>query len=142
MTNAPFPDLRGEHRAKPVPPKPHGFVADIDTALEQQIFHLSQGQRITDIHHHREADHLGRPVEITAGIFHPRRLWNDTPRLKPICSDNALKPVNAFFIDCDLGVSLKGCLFSQHYFVFPFQTFSYLKNGIWSIVSCNFSHRE
>ncbi len=46
MMNAPLPDLRGEHRTKPVPPKPHGFMADIDTALEQQIFYLSQGQRI------------------------------------------------------------------------------------------------
>ncbi len=59
MMDAPLPDLRGEHRTEPVPPKPHCFVADIDTALERQIFYLSQGQRITDVHHHREADHLG-----------------------------------------------------------------------------------
>jgi hypothetical protein len=68
MMNAPPPDLRGEHRTKPVPPKPHGFVADIDTALEQQIFYLSQGQRITDVHHHREANDLGRRVEIAKRI--------------------------------------------------------------------------
>jgi hypothetical protein len=65
-------------------------VADIETTLEQQIFYLSQGQRITDVHHHREADHLGRTVEITKRITHLRRLRNAPPRLKPIYSDNAL----------------------------------------------------
>jgi hypothetical protein len=34
MMNAPLPDLRGDHRTEPVPPKPHCFVADIDTTLE------------------------------------------------------------------------------------------------------------
>jgi hypothetical protein len=34
-------------------------VTDIDAPLEQQIFYLPQGQRVTDIHHHREADYLG-----------------------------------------------------------------------------------
>jgi hypothetical protein len=67
----------------------HGFVADIDSALEQQIFYLSQGQRITDVHHHREADHLGRAVEITEWIAHRRRLRNLARRLKPIYSDTA-----------------------------------------------------
>ena len=81
---------RGEHRSKSVPPIPHGFVADIDTALEQQIFNLSRGQRITDVHHRREADHLGRTVEIAKRITHRRRLRNVPPRLKPIYSDNAL----------------------------------------------------
>ncbi len=65
-------------------------VADIDTTVEQEIFYLSQGQRIADVHHHREADHLGRAFEITEGIAHRRRLRNAPPRLKPICSDNAL----------------------------------------------------
>ncbi len=64
-------------------------VADIDTALEQQIFYLSQGQRITDIHHHREADYLGRTVEITEGISHRRTLCDVLIHLKPIYSDNA-----------------------------------------------------
>ena len=89
MINPPLPDLRGEHRTKPVPPKPRCFVADIDTALEQQIFYPSRGRRITDLQHHREADHLGRRVEIAKRITHRRRLRNATPRLKPIYSDNA-----------------------------------------------------
>ena len=40
--NAPLPDLRGKHRTEPVPSETHGFVADIDATLEQQIFHLPQ----------------------------------------------------------------------------------------------------
>jgi len=88
--NAPFSDLRSEHWTKPVPPKPNRLVTDIDAPLEQQIFYLPQGQRVTDIHHHREADYLRRTVEITEGILHPRRLRNATPRLKPICSDKAI----------------------------------------------------
>lgn len=35
---------------------------------------LAQRQRITDIHHHYEADDLGRIVETAKGIFHPPRL--------------------------------------------------------------------
>ena len=97
MMNAPLPDLRGEHRTEPVPPKPHCFVADIDTTLEQEIFYLSQGQRKTDVHHHHEADHFGRAVEITEGIVHLRRLRNAPPRLKPICSDNAVETAERIF---------------------------------------------
>ncbi len=84
--NAPRPDLRGEQRAKPVPPEPNRLVADIDAPLEQEILDLSQRQRIA---HHREANYLGRAVEITEGIAHRRRLSNLTRRLKPIYSDNA-----------------------------------------------------
>ena len=44
------------------------LMADIDTALGQEIFDLSQRQRVTDIHHDREADDLGRTVEVAEGI--------------------------------------------------------------------------
>jgi len=64
-------------------------VADINTTLKQQIFDLPQRERITDVHHHREADHLGRTVEITEGILHRCKLRNSPARLKPICSDTA-----------------------------------------------------
>jgi hypothetical protein len=89
MMNAPVLHPRGEHRTEPVPPETHGLVTDIDATLEQQIFDLPQRERITDLHHHREADHLRRTVEITEGIAHRRRLRNVPPRLKLICSDNA-----------------------------------------------------
>ncbi len=89
MMNASFPDRRREHRTEPVPPEPYCFVADINAPLEQEILDLSQRKRITDVHHHREANYLRRTVEITEGILHPRRLRNATPQLKPICSDKA-----------------------------------------------------
>jgi hypothetical protein len=65
-------------------------VTDVDAPLEEQVFDLPQRQRITNIHHHREADHLGRAVEIAEGIAHRRRLRSLARRLKPIYSDNAL----------------------------------------------------
>ena len=64
-------------------------MADIDTALEQEILALPQRQRIAVLHHHREANYLGRAVEITEWITHRRRLRNLARRLKTIYSDNA-----------------------------------------------------
>ncbi len=40
MKNAPLSDLRGEHRAEPVLPKPNRLMADVDATLEQEIFDL------------------------------------------------------------------------------------------------------
>src|SRR5271157_2561340 len=37
MRYPPFPDLRREHRAKPVPPKSDGLMADVDPPLGQEI---------------------------------------------------------------------------------------------------------
>jgi S1-C subfamily serine protease len=67
-------------------------VADVDAPLKEQIFDLPQRQRIADIHHHREADHLRRAVEITEGSAHRRRLRILVRSLKPIYSDNATQP--------------------------------------------------
>jgi hypothetical protein len=58
--------------------------------IEQQILDLTQRKWIADVHHHREADHLGRAIEITEGIAHRPRLRNPKTKLKPIYSDNAL----------------------------------------------------
>jgi hypothetical protein len=38
-------DIASEHRADPVPPVSHGFVANVDAALEQQVFDIPQRQR-------------------------------------------------------------------------------------------------
>ncbi len=57
LVDTSLPDIRGEHWTKPVPPEPHGFVANIDATLEQKIFDLAQRERITDVHHHREANY-------------------------------------------------------------------------------------
>ena len=89
MTDAAISDLRSEHRTEPVPPEADGLVTDIDTALERHIFDLPQRQRIPDVHHHREPDHVGRTIEISEGIVHLWKLTADVARLKPICSDNA-----------------------------------------------------
>ena len=43
--NAALPDLRAKQWTEPVPPQPYGLMADVDTALEQQIFDLPQRQR-------------------------------------------------------------------------------------------------
>jgi phage terminase large subunit-like protein len=86
---ASFPDLVGEHRTETVPPEPHCLVTDVEAPLEEQIFDLSQRQRIAKIHHHREADDLGRTVEVSEGTAHRRRLGMPPARLKPIYSDNA-----------------------------------------------------
>ena len=64
-------------------------VADIDAPLKQQILDLAQRKRIPDIHHHRQADDLGRRVEIAERIFHPTRLRTAQLRIKPVYFDNA-----------------------------------------------------
>jgi len=93
VMNASFPDLHGEHRTETVPPETHSLVADIDATLKQQVLDLAQRQRISNIHHHRQTDDLGRTVEIAEGVFHPRRLRAGTVSLKPFCSDNAVETV-------------------------------------------------
>ena len=84
MMNTPLADLRNEHRTEAVPPEPHRLVADVDASLKQQIFDLPQRERITDVHHHREANNVGRTVETAEGILHSRRLRIAKSELKPI----------------------------------------------------------
>ncbi len=79
-----LPDLGGKQRAKAVLPVPHGFIADVDAALKQEIFNLSQRQGITDIQHHSAADDLERTIEITERVVHRRRLGDLNSQLKPI----------------------------------------------------------
>ena len=64
-------------------------MAEVDTALEQEIFDLSQRQRVADIHHHREADDLGRTVEVAKEIWHLAKLWIPHLHINPFLSDNA-----------------------------------------------------
>jgi len=45
-------DLSSKQRTKPVPPHPHGFMANIDTALEQKILYVSKRKWKAYIHHH------------------------------------------------------------------------------------------
>ena len=47
-------DLIGKHRPELVPPEPHRFVTEIDTALMQQILDIAERQRKPDVQHHSE----------------------------------------------------------------------------------------
>jgi len=49
-------DVRGKQRPEPVPPEPLRLVAKVDPAIEQQILHIAQAERETEIHHHHEAE--------------------------------------------------------------------------------------
>ena len=60
-----------EHRSDADLPEPDSFVAYADAPFEQQVLNLTERQRIVDVHHHREADHLRRTVEATERISHP-----------------------------------------------------------------------
>src|SRR5271155_2325527 len=51
-------DLGREHRAKPVPPKSDGLMADFDPALGQQILNVTQRQWVPHLHHYDQTDHL------------------------------------------------------------------------------------
>ena len=43
-------DLGGEHRPDPVPPEPHGLMADVVAALGHEVLDVSQRQRVFHIH--------------------------------------------------------------------------------------------
>ena len=60
-------DLGGEHRAEAVPPEPHGFMADLDASLVQQVLGVAKRERVTDIKHHRQADDCGTGLEVPEG---------------------------------------------------------------------------
>ena len=83
VLNTTFSDLRRKHRTKTVPPDTYHLVADIDASFIKKILDLPQRQRIPDIHHYHQADHLGQRIEITKCIFHPQRLRVATVSLKP-----------------------------------------------------------
>ena len=89
LMNAAFPYFRGEHRTEPVPPEPHRLVAEMDTALAKNILDLRQRQRIPDVHQHREANNLGRQVEIPEWVYNSTGLKNGFFCLKPFRSDIA-----------------------------------------------------
>ena len=79
-------DFFGEHRAKPVPPEPDSFMADIDAAFMEKIFQDSKKERKPNIQHHRQADDLRGRVEVAKRGFHKHisKLLPSPNRLKPI----------------------------------------------------------
>jgi len=69
-----LPYLGREHGTKSIPPEPHRFVADVNTALVQQVFNIAERQREPDVHHHSDANDLRLRLEISERIAHPWRL--------------------------------------------------------------------
>jgi hypothetical protein len=61
-------------------------VADVDAALVQKVFDISERKWKPDIHHHREADDLwaGSEVPKRAAFRHPEKLGDRPARLKPV----------------------------------------------------------
>lgn len=94
--NTSFPDLRGKHRAEPMPPESHSLMTDIDAAFVQKILDIAKGKWEPHIQHHCQADNLTARFEIAKWIRfgHPERLRNHPARLKSVSSDKAA-PTNA-----------------------------------------------
>ena len=49
-------DLICKHRPEPVPPEANRLVADVDAAFEKKILDVPQAKRISNVHHHNQAD--------------------------------------------------------------------------------------
>jgi hypothetical protein len=49
---------------QPVPPEPHGLVADLDDTLELQALDVPQRRQEADVEHHRQADDLWAGLEV------------------------------------------------------------------------------
>ena len=84
-------DLRGEQRPKAIPPKPDRFVADVDPALMQKIFHITQRKRISNVQHYRQANDLWRRFKIAkwTAFCHPEKLGEPPAHFNQVLSDNA-----------------------------------------------------
>ena len=90
--------MDGGEFLRAVPPETYRPMADVDAALDQQIFDLSQRQRVANIHHHREADDLWRTVEIAEGISHLAKLWMPHLHINPFCLTTPLRYLRPQFL--------------------------------------------
>ncbi len=79
-------DLSREKRSEAVLPEPYRLMGYDDTPLMQQVFNIPQRKRVSDVHHYRQADDLGRGLEIPedAGVAHAVRLDAHPAHRKPI----------------------------------------------------------
>jgi transposase InsO family protein len=85
MMNPSPADLGSKQRTEPIPPEPHGFVADIDAALKQDVFDLAQRNRVTNVHHHRQLNDVTETLDLAlqaegcdqAHVVHKPRLLSD-----------------------------------------------------------------
>ena len=74
----PLFELLRKQSTKPVPPKPYCLVAHVDPSLMEQVFDLTQRQRIPHVHHDCELDDGRRSLEVAVWISHPKRLGQGT----------------------------------------------------------------
>jgi hypothetical protein len=58
-------DLSGKHRARYVPPKPDGFVTDVDASLMQQIYDIAKRKWELVVQHHCQTDDLEARLEVS-----------------------------------------------------------------------------
>ena len=58
-------------------PKPHSFMADINSTFVQNIFNLAIAERISHIKHHCQADNFRRSFKLFEQVFvdHSQKLW-------------------------------------------------------------------
>jgi hypothetical protein len=86
-------DLRGKQRAKPVPPVPHNFVADVDAELVRHVLDVSEQKWKANVHHDRKENDLRARLEVPEwGTFcHLQKLSGHPARFKKISSDSALR---------------------------------------------------
>jgi len=79
---APFAtDIRGKHRAKPVPPEPHRFVANVVSAPTENVFNIAQRQGVFHLYYHYAPDDLGRRIEMPEWVFGLGRRAENMPLL-------------------------------------------------------------
>ena len=62
--NAACPDLGCKQRTKAVPPIPYRLMTHVDAPFVKQVLDLPQGERKSNIQHHRKTDGLGRGLEV------------------------------------------------------------------------------
>jgi hypothetical protein len=87
VRDASLTNLVSEHQAKPIQPEPDSLVADVDPALDQEIFDVSKRQRKFDILTTTRRMTSGELLTYRNGLLMPRLTQPGTaPR---ICSDTA-----------------------------------------------------
>jgi hypothetical protein len=76
------------------PPEPHGFMANLDSELDQQVSHISQARRIPEVHHDHQPDHFsrrGETAEQVGGLVHFTVLSGPAPPAILVRQDHAQK---------------------------------------------------
>ncbi len=72
---------------EPNPPVPHSLSAQIDPAIEQQVFDSAQRQEEPYVQHHHQADHCRQGVEATQRTGGLARVSHEAAStIPPVCS--------------------------------------------------------